>query len=62
MGSPEHPNLAVYTLRVDREQLDRLTELAAAEHRTLAQKLRVLIEAEIARHGAGAENDGEAAA
>ena len=42
--------LATYTLRADREQLRRLTEIAAAEHRSLVQKLRVMIDAEIAQH------------
>jgi predicted DNA-binding protein len=41
---------AVYTLRVDRDLLDRLREIADADHRTLAQKLRVMIEHEIADH------------
>lgn len=58
MGTPEHSTLAVYTLRVERKQLDRLTEIAATEHRTLVQKLRVMIEAEIAR----SDDDGQAAA
>lgn len=49
MGSTT-TNLAVYTLRVEREQLDRLSAIAAGEHRTLVQKLRVMIEDEIARH------------
>ena len=47
MASANH-NLAVYTLRVERSHLDRLAEIAAAEHRTLVQKLRMMIEAEIA--------------
>jgi hypothetical protein len=62
MGSPDRPGLAVYTLRVDRSHLDRLTEIAAAEHRTLVQKLRVMIEAEITRHDDSDANDGKAAA
>ena len=41
---------AVYTLRVNRDQLDRLRQIADAEHRTLVQKLRLMIEVEIARH------------
>jgi len=41
---------AVCTLRVDRDLLDRLHEIADAEHRTLAQNLRVTIEREIADH------------
>lgn len=57
MGSPDRSTLAVYTLRVEREHLDRLTEIAAAEHRSLVQKLRVMIEAEIAR----SEDDGSEA-
>lgn len=48
-------NLAVYSLRVERERLDRLSEIAATEHRTLVQKLRVMIEAEIAAHETVAE-------
>jgi hypothetical protein len=47
MGSASS-NLAVYTLRVGREQLDQLREIAWTEHRTLAQKLRLMIEREIA--------------
>lgn len=48
---PENPSEgAVYTLRVDRDKLDRITEIAATEHRTLAGKLRVMIDKEIARH------------
>lgn len=41
---------AVCALRVDRDLLDRLHEIADAEHRTLAQNLRVTIEREIADH------------
>lgn len=51
MGSAT-PNLAVYTLRVDRQKLDRLSEIAAGEHRTLVQKLRLMIENEIAQYDA----------
>ncbi len=39
-----------YTLRIPPAQLARIHELAVAEHRTLAGKLRVMIEAEIASH------------
>ena len=49
MGSAT-TKLAVYTLRVDRDQLDRLSVIAAAEHRTLVQKLRTMIDREIAEH------------
>ena len=42
--------LAVYTIRADRQVLDRMAEIAAAEHRTLVQKLRVMMEREIAEH------------
>jgi predicted transcriptional regulator len=53
MGSSStSTNRAVYTLRVERENLDRLSQIAAAEHRTLVQKLRMMIEDEIARHDA----------
>lgn len=44
------PQESVYSLRADREKLERLMEIAAAEHRTLAQKLRVMIDAEIEQH------------
>lgn len=44
---------AVYTIRVDREVLDRLHEISSAEHRTLAQKIRVMFDAEIALHDQG---------
>jgi len=47
-----NPNVAVYTLRVDRDQLHRLSEIAATEHRSLVQKLRLMIEREIAAHEA----------
>jgi len=43
------PHQATYTLRIDRDQVDRLHEIAASEHRTLAQWFRVLIEREIAK-------------
>jgi len=39
---------ATYTVRIDRDQLDRLHEIAATEHRTLAQMFRVMIESKIA--------------
>lgn len=51
MGSATNTHsLAVYTLRVDRDHLDRLSKIAEAEHRTLAQKLRLMIDLEIEQH------------
>jgi predicted transcriptional regulator len=41
---------AVYTIRIDRQILDRLHEIAQAEHRTLAGHLRVLFERDVAEH------------
>lgn len=41
---------AVYTLRVDRDKLARIHEIAAAEHRSLTGKLRQMIDEEIAAH------------
>lgn len=46
-------HLAAYTLRIERAKLDRLRAIAAAEHRTLSQELRRLIEERIG--GVGAE-------
>jgi hypothetical protein len=43
---------AVYTLRIDRAQLDRLRKIADAEHHTLAQIFRVMVEQKIANHEA----------
>ena len=48
MPQPNHSGEAVYTLRISRDTLDQLREIAASEHRTLAQKLRVIIERESA--------------
>lgn len=41
---------AVYSIRIERETLERLHEIAESEHRTLAGKIRVLLEREIADH------------
>jgi hypothetical protein len=50
--SAKSSEIAVYTVRIEREKLDQLRRIADAEHRTLVQKLRVMIEAEIAAHEA----------
>lgn len=50
MSPVNHKDEAVYTLRIEREQLDRLREIAESEHRTLVQKIRVMVEDEIASH------------
>ena len=43
------PLEAVYSLKIGREQLERLREIAEAEHRTVAQKIRALVDLEIER-------------
>lgn len=50
MRSASEKDEAVYTLRVERSVLSRIHEIAANEHRTLSQKLRLMLEQEIARH------------
>lgn len=40
----------VHTLRLEAAKLDRLIEIVAAERGTLARKLRILIENEIAQN------------
>ena len=45
---------ATYSMRIESEKFDRLREIAVAEHHTVAQKLRVMIEREIADHEARA--------
>ena len=39
---------SVYTVRMEREKLDRLHKIAEAEHRTLAGKIRAWADEEIA--------------
>lgn len=48
MRSATPSDTAVYTIRVDRDLLERLHEIAATEHRTLSQKIRVMFEREVA--------------
>lgn len=43
------PGLVSFPLRAQREKLDRLREIAKGEHRSTVQKLRAMIDAEIAR-------------
>lgn len=50
MRNVNHKDEAVYTLRIEREKLDRLRGIAESEHRTLVQKIRVMVEDEIAAH------------
>jgi hypothetical protein len=50
--------VATYTLRIERELLDELHEIADREHRNVAQKLRLMIEQEIAHTRAGEEQEG----
>lgn len=49
--------IAVFTLRIQRSKLERLRAIAAAQHRSLVQHLRALIDREIA-----AEDDERTAA
>lgn len=46
----KRPNEATYSLRIDRDLLARLREIAATEHRTVAEKFRVMVEREVAEH------------
>lgn len=50
MRSTSPPTGAVYTLRIERAQLDRLREIAESQHRTVSQELRRMVEARIAEH------------
>jgi predicted GIY-YIG superfamily endonuclease len=43
-------SFATYSLRIESEKFERLREIAVAEHHTVAQKLRVVIERAIADH------------
>lgn len=43
-GANNVSQLAVYTLRIERDKLDALRKLAAREHRTLSQELRWMID------------------
>jgi predicted DNA-binding protein len=43
-------NDAVYTIRIEREKLARLHEIADAHNRTLAGQIRTVLEREIAEH------------
>ena len=51
-SAPKKSPIAVYSLRIDRERLERLTEIAASEHRTLAQELRRLVDERIEKDAA----------
>lgn len=42
------PNLRAFTFRIDPEHLEQLREIAAGEHRSIVQQLRVMVEREIA--------------
>lgn len=48
MRSTSESSVAVYTLRVERDKLSRLREIAEGEHRSLSQELRHMIDARIA--------------
>jgi hypothetical protein len=49
-GPPIGPETAQYMLRIDRAKLERLEEIASAEHRTLPGQLRYLIDEHIAAY------------
>ncbi|HXO84474.1 MAG TPA: Arc family DNA-binding protein [Gemmatimonadales bacterium] len=46
---------AVFTLRLDREKLEQLREVAHSEHRSIVAHLRVMVDREIAAYEAGEE-------
>lgn len=48
------PRIAVTSVKVEQSKLDRLTEIAALEHRTRAQQIRYLIDRCIAESERGA--------
>ncbi len=50
MATESESELHVYTLRANRDDLRRLTEIANSEHRTLAQEIRRLIAERIIEH------------
>ena len=56
--NPEHQ--AVYSIRIERDKLERLHEIAQAQNRTLAGQIRAIFEREIAQH-AGQPEIGQAA-
>lgn len=45
-------DIAVYSFKVDREKLNQIRTIAQGEHRSLVQKLRLMIDQEIARNDA----------
>jgi hypothetical protein len=62
MRSTTTQKTAVYTLRVERRKLERLRKIAEADHRTLSQELRHMIEERIARSDADKEAAAQAVA
>lgn len=44
---PQSSKMRMLNVRIDREQVDRLREVAEAEHRTVSQELRRMIEQRI---------------
>jgi predicted DNA-binding protein len=50
MDAKRQGETTVYSLRIESEKFERLREIAVAEHHTVAQKLRVVIERAIADH------------
>lgn len=57
MPSDGAPEIAVYSLRIDRALLDRLTEIANENNRTIAGEFRQMVSERIASH----DRDREAA-
>jgi uncharacterized protein YggE len=51
------PEIAVFTLKVERSKLERFREVADANHRSMAQQLRLLIDLAVSEF----EQNGEAA-
>ena len=53
-ATTDSQGIAVYTIRIERDKLERLHEIAEVEHRTLAGHIRLLFEREIADHAKAA--------
>ena len=61
-GKQRIHDLAVTTLRVEQHKLDALARIAEAEHRTVSQQMRVLIDRALAEaEGSDPEPTGAAA-
>jgi len=55
MRPPADPNLVPFTFLVDHRKRDALSALAATENRSLASKLRMMVDRELEAHGVQVE-------